>query len=291
MLLVSKIESALNVIRTCLRLRGSSIDNSIKRELLLTYLKLKLNKFPKVFKSQNNLEKILGFRFSFFHYETFIFLFDRIFIDLEYYFEADKKDPFIIDCGSNIGMSILFFKKIYPEATIIGFEPDQKTFAKLEENIGVNKLENVVVYRKAVSDVEGVTDFYYYPDHPGSLSMSMIKERIDKQCQKVESVVLSKYITTTVDFLKLDTEGAETAIIQELHKQNKLRYIKKMAIEYHHHFHHYHFTKQDDSFSKILRILEESGFGYQIKSDLEMPLERGQYQPIHIYAYQKSEIT
>jgi hypothetical protein len=119
----------------------------------------------------------------------------------------------------------------------------------------------------------------------------MIKERIDKQCQKVESVVLSKYITTTVDFLKLDTEGAETAIIQELHKQNKLRYIKKMAIEYHHHFHHYHFTKQDDSFSKILSILEESGFGYQIRSDLEMPLKRGQFQAIHIYAYQKSEIA
>ena len=114
MLLVSKIESALNVIRTCLRLRGSSINNSIKRELLLTYLKLKLNKFPKVFKSQNNLEKILGFRFSFFHYETFIFLFDRIFIDLEYYFEADKKDPFIIDCGSNIGMSILFLMDSSP---------------------------------------------------------------------------------------------------------------------------------------------------------------------------------
>lgn len=48
-----------------------------------------------------------------------------------------------------------------------------------------------------------------------------------------------------------------------------------MAIEYHHHFHHYHFAKQDDSFSKILSILEESSFGYQIKSDLE---------PIHIYA-------
>jgi hypothetical protein len=115
----------------------------------------------------------------------------------------------------------------------------------------------------------------------------MIRERTEKQYQKVESVLLSQYINRTVDFLKLDTEGAETAIIQELQSKSKLRFIRNMAIEYHHHFEHYHFKQQNDNFSKILSILEESNFGYQIKADSQIPIKKGLFQPIHIYAYQK----
>jgi FkbM family methyltransferase len=184
-------------------------------------------------------------------------------------------------------MSILFFKILYPEASIIGFEPDETTFQKLQENIKLNKLQNVQVHRKVLSDIEGLVDFFYYPDHSGSLSMSIIRERTEKKCKKVDSVLLSKYINETVDFLKLDTEGAETAIIQELHSQDKLQFIKTMAVEYHHHFEHYHFTEQNDGLSQILRILEKNNFGYQIKAESQMPTRKGIFQPIHIYAYQK----
>jgi FkbM family methyltransferase len=209
-------------------------------------------------------------------------------MQLQYYFQMEKENPLIIDCGCNIGMSILFFKEMYPESTIIGFEPDQTTFMKLQENIRINNLENVELHRKILSDTEGLKNFYYYPDHPGSLSMSLIREREEKKSQKIESVLLSKYIHRTVDFLKLDVEGAEIGVLQELYNCDKLRYIKLMAIDYHHHFEHYHFTQQNDNLSKILQILEDSNFGYQIQADPQIPVKKGDFQPIHIYAYQKN---
>jgi hypothetical protein len=47
----------------------------------------------------------------------------RQLIRQKYFFAADSRSPRIIGCGSHIGMSILDFKKIYPQARILGFEP------------------------------------------------------------------------------------------------------------------------------------------------------------------------
>lgn len=55
-----------------------------------------------------------------------------------------------------------------------------------------------------------------------------------------------------------------------------------MVIEYHHHI-----VRDLDIFSKLLRILEDAGFGYQIESNLQRPLISKQFQDILIYAYQK----
>jgi FkbM family methyltransferase len=40
------------------------------------------------------------------------------------------KTPLIVDCGSNIGLSLLYFSLQYPHARIIGVEPDAGNFAK-----------------------------------------------------------------------------------------------------------------------------------------------------------------
>jgi len=280
-------QSWLITIETLSHLNRIKADKSLKKKILIAYLKLRIASFLKIHKQHNNTSKVLEFDISYFHYNTFRYLFDTIFMQLQYYFQLKKENPLIIDCGSNIGISILFFKLLYPEAYIVGFEPDETTFKKLQENIRKNSLKKVELHRKALSDTEGLKEFYYYPDHPGSLSMSLIQEREEKKCQKVESVVLSKYINKTVDFLKLDVEGAEIGVLQELNDSDKLRQIQLMAIDYHHHFEHHRFTQQNDNLSKILGILEDSNFGYQIQADLEIPVVKGYFQPIHIYAYQK----
>ncbi|MGZ5896264.1 MAG: hypothetical protein ACXWJ6_08450, partial [Xanthobacteraceae bacterium] len=42
----------------------------------------------------------------------------------------DGKTPLIVDCGSNVGLSLLYFSLQYPHAKIIGVEPDAGNFAK-----------------------------------------------------------------------------------------------------------------------------------------------------------------
>lgn len=78
-------------------------------------------------------------------------LYKDIFVYRIYHFDAARPDPLILDCGSNIGMSILYFKQRYPRARIIGFEPDPDIIPFLESNITGNKLQDVRWLQAALS--------------------------------------------------------------------------------------------------------------------------------------------
>jgi hypothetical protein len=63
------------------------------------------------------------------------FLSQEIFGWGAYMFKSHSREPVIFDCGSNIGMSVLFFKAVYPHARITAFEPDPGTYKVLNRNI------------------------------------------------------------------------------------------------------------------------------------------------------------
>ena len=64
---------------------------------------------------------------------SFDFQREEIFRREQYRFETDAPAPFIVDCGANIGMATLYFKSLYPDATVLAFEPDPAAFACLQE--------------------------------------------------------------------------------------------------------------------------------------------------------------
>lgn len=235
-----------------------------------------------LYDSENKIANIAGFKAKFLDFKLFKYLFHEIFLGKDYYFISDSKTPYIIDCGSNIGMSVLYFKMIYPNAEIVAFEPGEETYQCLNDNIKNNSLNSVTVHKVALSDKEGTIEFFYDEDDVGSLVMSVIQERMTKQSRSVKAVLLSNYIDRDVDFLKMDIEGAELSVIKELSETNKLRYIKEMMIEYHHHI-----ASDIDEFSKMLKLLEDAGFGYQIECSFDGVFTKNKFQDIMIYAYLK----
>src|SRR2546423_3692928 len=62
----------------------------------------------------------------------YLFSHHELLVNEIYKFDAERPDPLIIDCGANIGLSVIYFKYLYPRATIVAFEPDQKIFRVLE---------------------------------------------------------------------------------------------------------------------------------------------------------------
>lgn len=78
-------------------------------------------------------------------YTEFFPLFRDIFIRKDYYFETKSSSPYIIDGGGNIGMSVLFFKYLYPSSRIAVFEPSPSIFEVLKKNIEINKLQGVAL--------------------------------------------------------------------------------------------------------------------------------------------------
>jgi FkbM family methyltransferase len=210
-------------------------------------------------------------------------LFQEIFVRGTYMFHTTQARPLIVDCGSNIGMSILFFKRLYPGSIIIGFEPDPATFAILQQNIRQNGLPDVTVHNCALTDHDGTIAFYQSKVRDSSLQMSILRERSDGARTDVPARRLSTFLPADVDLLKVDIEGAETTVLRELAAANALARVRQLHLEYHHHI-----RPEVDDFSVTLELLERQGFGYQLQaSSPDWPRPR-QTQYVAIHAYRKS---
>jgi FkbM family methyltransferase len=269
----------MGFLRTLRMIDKSPLDGPLKSKIRRTYLStITLKRYDR----GQRTASIAGWRVKFCTFPMLSMLFKEVFVGQEYFFRATNDKPFILDCGSNIGMATLYFKLLYPQAEIIAFEPDPQAFACLEENVRENRLTNVRTLQHAVAGQAGTIDFFYDESNPGSLHMSTMPERMSKSRRVVEAVRLSPYLDREVDFLKMDIEGAETEVLEEVAAAGRLRQICEMVIEYHHHI-----RPQTDDLSRVLRLLEDHGFGYHLESPAMRPWRREAFQDVMIYAYRK----
>ena len=162
----------------------------------------------------------------------------EIFEEKVYDFKTSRKRPFIIDCGSNIGLSAIFFKRLYPDSEILCFEPTPIAFKILQENINLHKLENVTAINGALSKRKGKVKLYgeLFSKQPNTSGNSIIADWGDRgytDMVEVKSLLLSDFINREIDFLKLDIEGAEQQVLEEIVGSNKIRFIREIALEIH----------------------------------------------------------
>ncbi len=266
--------------RVIVRVNKTGLNSDLQKKIISTWINVFI--FRR-FNSSNKKATIAGYKVNFLDFDFLTVLYREIFLENQYYFISEKKSPFIIDCGSNIGISVLYFKMLYPNSRIITFEPGEEAYLCLEENVKNNTPGSVKNYRAAISGKEGKIDFFYDKERVGSLEMSTFHDRMPRQMRRVDSYVLSKFINEDVDFLKIDIEGAEIDVLEELKASKKLDFVRQMVVEYHHHI-----SSEMDCFSTLLQILEDAGFGYQIKTNNILRLsERKQFQDILVYAYHK----
>lgn len=198
-------------------------------------------------------EQIFDLKVQAYSYNYLLCLYNEVFVFRDYFVEnVNSSKPVIIDCGGNIGISVLFFKQMYPNAKIISFEPNEKNLNILKNNIMANNLHDVQVVNKAVSDKIGKLVFYEYGNATGSLNKNNASGDVEKI--EVEAVLLSDYITEPVDILKIDIEGAESAVLLELAAKDKLKLVKNIAMEYH------YSIDSSNKMPDVLKALENNGF-------------------------------
>jgi FkbM family methyltransferase len=227
---------------------------------------------------------VLGCRLTYFSLADLILLVEEILIRQVYEIGPINPGSSLVDCGSNIGISVLFFRIRYPDVRITAFEPDPETYALLAENVAANKWESVDLVNAAVGPEEGMIDFYIDPHVPGSLMMSGLKSRMNGSPREVACVTLSSQLRGKVGLLKLDIEGFEGAVLDELEKAGSLGLIDRMAIEYHHHI-----VANEDRLSRVLALLERNGFGYSLLAgNIYGRVNLGRSQDVMIFAYTKS---
>jgi FkbM family methyltransferase len=214
---------------------------------------------------------MLGRRLHFSDSASFQFLLWELFIE-ESYGDCEVVPKTIIDCGSNIGMSVLFFKTIWPDAAITAIEASPSMFALLAENLA--GLPGVTLVSKAVSDHHGTVEFY---SGGNTLIGSTHAARAGGAAVTVDAMPLSAFVTGPVDLLKVDIEGAEIDAVADLAASGKMSLVRRMFIEYHHHL-----PGEQQSLSSFLHCLESNGFDYEILA--APPHQPGAVQDILIRA-------
>lgn len=238
------------------------------KETLLTYTRLFIvgifSKHPPLHAA------FFGINITLFNYLSFLQLYRELFCYKDYLVAISNKNPFIIDCGNNIGMSVLFFKKLFPNATILGFEPDPTLFTILTKNVASNHLTNVSLINKALDSNNRVT--YISDVHEDDLGVRIIKTpENEKAATKIETTKLSAYITKPVDLLKLDIEGSEWNVIHDLVANNKLHYLENIIIEIH----------KSGELEPLIALLKKHGFTCRVSTDVTLPLLYAKKQSQH----------
>jgi FkbM family methyltransferase len=270
-------------------LRFARLNRDVRKQVARSFLeywalalRIKLARFS--VHDASKPTEILGMKLYSSSLVTLSYLLHEIFVRREYAFAPDGDEPFILDCGSNIGISILFFKKLFPHARVIGFEPDKSTFELLSRNVSENGLSDVSLHNVALSSTIGDATFFSNSRQThGTLKMSLLQQRIDGETQQVPCVTLSSFVQGPVDLLKMDIEGAEMGVMQEVAAAGALKGVRAIVIEYHHHI------RSEDGLSEMLRLLEDHSFRYDVGA--ELPPKPGKFQDILLRAYEKQSCS
>lgn len=177
-----------------------------------------------------------------------------------YDFRCETDSPLIIDGGANIGLSVIFFKQRFPNAKIIAFEADPKIFQVLTHNVGAMSFDDVTLIQKALWTEETTLRF----DSEGADAGRIGIDGLDvANSIEVPTIRLSTYLDQSIDFLKLDIEGAEVDVIAEA--QAQLGHVERMFVEFH------SFTGQKCRLVELLQTIEESGFKYHLQTMVYTP--------------------
>jgi FkbM family methyltransferase len=183
----------------------------------------------------------------------------EIFKNEIYRFELKRPDPLIIDVGANLGMSVIYFKRLYPQARITAFEAHPALFEVLQKNLRSFGCEDVQLHAKAVWKEEGNVTFLDKPN-----GCAHVEEFADSQGITVPAVRLSSYLQGPVDVLKIDIEGAEMEVLREC--ESCLNNVQVLFLEYHCPLH------QRSELPELLQMLERNGFYHSLNE------AKGSYQ-------------
>lgn len=123
------------------------------------------------------------------------------------------------DIGANIGLISLFISKFRKDTSIYAFEPSDVTSTALENTIKKNKISNIQLIKKGVSD-KSQDNIDFFIDSKSSGGNSLLRSAISHDVNKSESIslvslddfVMSEKVIPSV--IKVDVQDAERFVVE-----------------------------------------------------------------------------
>lgn len=167
----------------------------------------------------------------------------------------------VIDCGANIGKYTNMFSSLGAE--VFAFEPDPNAFSVLQQK--TKNKSNVHIYQKAVGIKEDNLRLYFHKENKknpieysqGS-SLLDYKGNVDKDnFVDVEVIDLGSFINSlpkSVKIIKIDIEGAEVDLLNNLINRKIIQNIPYVFVETHDN----KIPELKEGMNKIRKIISEN---------------------------------
>jgi FkbM family methyltransferase len=158
----------------------------------------------------------------------------------------------ILDLGCNIGLTVVDLKSLYPGATIIGVEMDRANFELCRQNTA--SLDDCRIFHAAIWKANGTIQYAgineqsYAIDAPGGTANTV-------QSITMDDLIAQNHITN-IDYIKMDIEGAEKAILLETEPTAWLEKTNCLSIE----IHDTAGSKSAELFNEVRNKLQKEGF-------------------------------
>ena len=218
--------------------------------------------------------------------QSLIWQYFEIFNLNSYAFVCDTKTPTIYDCGGNIGLATAWFKTQYPKADIKIFEANPNVLDTLKTNLNEWHVHDAEIIEAALWDNNGEKNFDAVNSDAGRIT-----DRVPGI--KVKTIRLSDLINKPIDLLKIDIEGAEFRVINDLCQSGKIDIVKRIIGEIH--------LKSEDGMElgRLVKNLSSAGFNITFRHCISVPFLFGYQQAtpfpglsdgkclIHFYAWKQ----
>lgn len=137
-------------------------------------------------------------------------IFKKVSEKLNLYLKNDTK-PLMLDCGSNIGASSEYFKRIYKNAEIVMIEPDKNNLDYSKKNTSVKEK---FIFNKAISSEEKLFKFSNLSEDNRAFKVA------DSGNLEIESINVEKILNIFGDefqpfLIKIDIEGFEKNLFEK----------------------------------------------------------------------------
>ena len=148
----------------------------------------------------------------------------------EYFFPEELKPKVIFDIGGNIGITSIYLASVFPGALIYTFEPLKENFELLKKN--TTQFSNIEIFNFGLGAENGSFKLYlsddkenyggvsFYSEVEGNLSEPFTECEV----KNINDVIQENNISS-VDLIKIDTEGAEYDILTSM----KDEFLKKTS--------------------------------------------------------------
>jgi FkbM family methyltransferase len=167
----------------------------------------------------------------------------NIFISKQYEYKSStceriyvKKHDSVIDAGGCWGDSTLYFSEMAGNGKVYAFEPDNNNLRILDKNLSLNpKLKKKIkVIKKPLWSFSN-KKLYLTNSGPGAITSEQNQDNHNMKTSISIDDFVSKYRVPSIDFIKMDIEGAELPALKGAVKTIK-KFKPTLAISIYHSF-------------------------------------------------------